>query len=388
MKKFKLIVALSLALMLCLAQVSFAFDSLPKITTDPETGIVSINGTTTPNSNVNIIIKDSENNNKYVDSIVAKEDGAYNTDIQLSKNENYNCTITVSGIDTPYIFEISTTPTTPIVETDPTVFVDPETGIIEISGITSPDNYVNIVIKSGNARYYVDSIGADENGEYSTKAKLPLNMKFNCNITISGKNHSLEITTEPSYLTPGDVVSEDITKGTVGEPSFVSVVNQSSATWQVVVSPLSGYIVDSIRDAKNNVMEDALIENNIIKWNVTEEGADYTVCFKKPIKITCQNVEHFINGEDAILNFMAKNESTEGIFSNLITGLYRILSDNTLELVSYNYIAPEILANGAKTWETLLDIPSEGNYKIKAYAWDDMEEPNTLSNIKEVIMSK
>ncbi|GKX28015.1 hypothetical protein SH1V18_04950 [Vallitalea longa] len=95
------------------------------------------------------------------------------------------------------------------------------------------------------------------------------------------------------------------------------------------------------------------------------------------LDITLASVENFDNNQDAMFNFSVVNTTNETLQANLIVGLYE---NNTNKMITYNYVNDEIKANSDKNWGTCIPIPADGEYKIKAFAWDNMHNPVTLSN--------
>ena len=87
------------------------------------------------------------------------------------------------------------------------------------------------------------------------------------------------------------------------------------------------------------------------------------------------------SGKDAEIMLNISNSSNKDISAYLINGLYE---EDTNKLVSYYYIKSTIPANGDVEWGSCIPIPENGNYKIKAFAWDKLSDTNVISNILDV----
>lgn len=105
----------------------------------------------------------------------------------------------------------------------------------------------------------------------------------------------------------------------------------------------------------------------------------------KPINIEIEQVKDFVNSKEAKLSLKATNEGEENVSPNLITGLYEIVSD-VVEMVQYNYVNVEMESEQSMSWGSAFAVPSEGEFKIKAFSWDNMDIPNSLSEVKEFLM--
>ena len=98
---------------------------------------------------------------------------------------------------------------------------------------------------------------------------------------------------------------------------------------------------------------------------------------QQQLEITLVSSENFDNNQDAMLNFNVQNKTNKEVQTNLIVGLYE---KATNKIITYNYINDKILPNSNKDWGTCIQIPEQGQYTIKAYAWDNIKNPVTLSN--------
>ncbi|MGL4737216.1 MAG: DUF4430 domain-containing protein [Cellulosilyticaceae bacterium] len=87
------------------------------------------------------------------------------------------------------------------------------------------------------------------------------------------------------------------------------------------------------------------------------------------------------NGKDAEMSFKARNITIVDQKAHFITALY---DEHTNEMIHYNYVVETIPANQEKLWGACMPIPQEGDYKIKVFAWEDMQNLKLLSNVLEV----
>lgn len=123
------------------------------------------------------------------------------------------------------------------------------------------------------------------------------------------------------------------------------------------------------------------------KYTITVvEERDIPAPSKKPIKLTIESIKDFINSKDAKLELNAKNQGEEEINPYLIVGLYNKAINDVIEMVSYNYINPEIKSNESITWDSAFNVPEEGNYFLKAFAWNSI--PENLGDSHEIAMDK
>lgn len=104
---------------------------------------------------------------------------------------------------------------------------------------------------------------------------------------------------------------------------------------------------------------------------------------ESPLQISLVEQNNFATGKDAAFTFAVKNTTSEATSAYLLTGLYE-----NGKMITYNYIEKEIAAQESFHWGTLLAIPSSGNYQLKAFAWDSMTDPDTISNVLAVEMEE
>ncbi|MCT4592885.1 MAG: terpene cyclase/mutase family protein, partial [Anaeromicrobium sp.] len=98
----------------------------------------------------------------------------------------------------------------------------------------------------------------------------------------------------------------------------------------------------------------------------------------KPLTMSQVSVKNFENNKDAEVELRVENTTNKDIVAKLIVGLYESTSN---KMITYNYVSDTIGANQVKNWGTCIPVPSEGEYKIKAFAWDKMDKPTTISNM-------
>ncbi|OON97387.1 MAG: hypothetical protein ATN36_03630 [Epulopiscium sp. Nele67-Bin005] len=66
---------------------------------------------------------------------------------------------------------------------------------LTLSGSTTPNQYISLSIEHENKRYFLDTIQADNNGNYSFNTTLPSNLIFDATITINGESEIFNINT-------------------------------------------------------------------------------------------------------------------------------------------------------------------------------------------------
>lgn len=101
----------------------------------------------------------------------------------------------------------------------------------------------------------------------------------------------------------------------------------------------------------------------------------------RPLIISEMGYNHLENGKDAEIDFKVVNTTTHEQKAHLITALYNNQSN---EMIHYNYIVKNIPAKGEELWGACLPIPEAGEYKVKAFAWEDMQSLKLVSNVLEV----
>ncbi|WP_315116126.1 hypothetical protein [uncultured Clostridium sp.] len=90
-------------------------------------------------------------------------------------------------------------------------------------------------------------------------------------------------------------------------------------------------------------------------------------------------VKEFKPGNDAKITVQAINNTEKAKNAALIVGLF----DENGKLV--NYVGAEQSIENGKSVEIsgIIKLPKEGEYTVKAFVWDDLEEMNSLSNVIE-----
>lgn len=78
----------------------------------------------------------------------------------------------------------------------PHIDVHSKTGEVTITGNTESNENVNIIIKKDGKRYFLDTIDADSEGEYTFNTVLPENMDFEGDITSNGETVDFQINTK------------------------------------------------------------------------------------------------------------------------------------------------------------------------------------------------
>lgn len=132
----------------------------------------------------------------------------------------------------------------------PTVNSNVETGEVIITGTATPEENVNIVIKKGNKRYFLDSLYTDEEGKYSFKTVVPLETDFTAivaankdKIEFEGStkkkeedsntgNSNGDFSTSEKYITLS-IDKKTINKGWVLSPTQVEY-NKGESVWDVL----------------------------------------------------------------------------------------------------------------------------------------------------------
>ena len=88
-------------------------------------------------------------------------------------------------------------------------------------------------------------------------------------------------------------------------------------------------------------------------------------------------------GDDAKASVKAENLSDSDKDVSLIAALY----DNNDKFISYASGKQTIKAGGSSVLTSMLKIPAEGIYKLKAFVWDSLESMNPLSNVIDIPVS-
>lgn len=88
-------------------------------------------------------------------------------------------------------------------------------------------------------------------------------------------------------------------------------------------------------------------------------------------------------GDDAKASVKAENLSDSDKDVSLIVALY----DNNDKFISYASGKQTVKAGDSSTLTSMLKIPAEGIYKLKAFVWDSLESMNPLSNVIDIPVS-
>ncbi|OOB78919.1 MAG: hypothetical protein BEN18_05490 [Epulopiscium sp. Nuni2H_MBin001] len=107
-----------------------------------------------------------------------------------------------------------------------------------------------------------------------------------------------------------------------------------------------------------------------------------SVVFGVPVTYAAQGVtiralsyEPLVNNQDFEVELSVDNSTGETVY--LITALY---NEETGEMVTYNYVS----TSDSLTWGSCLAIPEEGEFKVKVFAWDSMDNMTLVSNVIEI----
>lgn len=103
------------------------------------------------------------------------------------------------------------------------------------------------------------------------------------------------------------------------------------------------------------------------------------------LEISLSKVEHFENNKDVEVELQVENSNDEAVETKLITGLFNC---QTNEMETYSYVSAHLKGNESYTYGICIPVPSEGNYMLKSFAWDDMSKGNLLSNTLEISMEE
>lgn len=105
---------------------------------------------------------------------------------------------------------------------------------------------------------------------------------------------------------------------------------------------------------------------------------------QKPLEVTAQEQTDFVNGKDANFKFTVENVGGEAIENaHMLTVLY---DESTNKMITYNYVTKSLADGESCDWGAMLPIPETGRYKVKAFVWDTITNPTSLSNPVEVLM--
>lgn len=105
----------------------------------------------------------------------------------------------------------------------------------------------------------------------------------------------------------------------------------------------------------------------------------------KDFEIITLQANNFNLGSDATFKFGITNSSQNEKDVYLLTALY---NKETNKMITYNYIEKNIGVNEQVNWGSLIAIPDEGDYLIKAFAWDNLINPVLLSNVQEITLGQ
>ncbi|KAJ50362.1 hypothetical protein BD780_000521 [Clostridium tetanomorphum] len=92
------------------------------------------------------------------------------------------------------------------------------------------------------------------------------------------------------------------------------------------------------------------------------------------------NIKEFKLNSDAKITVQAINNSKEDKNVTLIVGLF----DKNGRLTNYVAVKQNIESGKNVELDGILKLPKEGEYEVKAFVWDSLEEMNYLSNIIEI----
>lgn len=81
-------------------------------------------------------------------------------------------------------------------------------------------------------------------------------------------------------------------------------------------------------------------------------------------------------GQDASISLSIANNTDTAETATFILALYD--TDNN-EMVNYNYFSKEFSPNSSETVTSGFYIPQQGNYEVRAFVWDSIENMNVLS---------
>ncbi len=99
------------------------------------------------------------------------------------------------------------------------------------------------------------------------------------------------------------------------------------------------------------------------------------------LALTEQSVVDFENGKTLQAQIKAANPGAQEISTELILAMYET---STNEMVGYTSKVVKIPAKGEQTWTGSLEVPAEGSYSLKAFAWDSLEKMNLQSNVLKI----
>lgn len=114
--------------------------------------------------------------------------------------------------------------------------------------------------------------------------------------------------------------------------------------------------------------------------NGTSNGQNGTSA-NKLIQITNLTKDTVFNlGNDAKITIQATNKSDKDQDVSLIVALY----DNADQFVNYVCAKQTITKGDSSVLTSMMKLPKEGVYKLKAFVWDSMEAMNSLSDTIEI----
>ena len=136
--------------------------------------------------------------------------------------------------------------------------------------------------------------------------------------------------------------------------------------------------------ALSDAKKASISQDKIDKLTEAEEKVSNTGGDTQNIKVTNLLPDaSYKLGDDAKVSVKAENLSDGDQDASLITALY----DDTGKFITYTSGKQTIKAGDSSVLTSMLKIPAEGIYKLKAFVWDSLEDMNPLSNIIDIPVS-
>lgn len=307
-------------------------------------------------------------------------------------------------------FPLKIDKTCPIIESS-VFFTDTDECILELDahdeGLvnSSIDNFLFIV----DGKKYTDEKGnsifdlkQNEAGKYIMKLKLDTTTDNNCHIIDIGvTDHADNMTAGKAYVIyrPQSklTIESDKENYNIGENikinySLKEGINESDIDkYEVCINSLKdvvGYgknMSFTIKNLLNNGSYRIIIKAIDKDGNTIDiSGKNITVGNGKPLdeKLYIENItdiEELKNGDNASIKIKALNFSKESEDVTLIVCLY----DENNSLVNCVAAEKSISPNRVGYLTTLIRIPDLGNYKLKIFIWDNLDDMNSLSPYTE-----
>lgn len=136
-------------------------------------------------------------------------------------------------------------------------------------------------------------------------------------------------------------------------------------------------------DMKGNIT--GVSEGTTVITAITKDGNKMAKCKIKVVN-NKKNIMEIVNstpnselklGNKAEIQVKAINNSQEDKNFILIVALY---NEEDNKMISYDLIEGMINGGEFENFKTKIEIPTDGKYNIKVFAWDDIENMNSLSN--------